>query len=378
MGMKLTKTSPFSGTLATASADFKGAAVPVTFSLVPGFQAFNNDLFTIGASTGIIATIAPIVTAGNYYVRYRIAITAEPSKFIEGNVKMIIASEEDPTVSSPNEYSASIIAGDVVATITSTLANPIYALTSLDSGSATNTESVQAIELIGNELKWTGDVDPSLKLDFLYRVSIVSCDEGCFGGDVDVEISAEVAELPGASCAEPGLGSQLGTNVSKGALKEGVNQMDATRLIQQDSNSNVSNSLGAGLSIAYPSFSRTTMGRKLITFNTSTLPGTKRVLRFFPSANAGRVFYFYYKVGTLPAVNNKTFEIVDSYILLGKYTHVSGSGPNFVELNVPDATELSIGIVTEHDALGDFSDFINTAVGTNSYRLNAFLLYGCT
>ena len=199
MSIKLVKESGFSGVVTTITPTFDGEAVPVTFSLVGGAQAFGNDLVSIDSS-GVITTNASFDDEGTFYFRYRVAITGQLNRYVEGNVKLIIAVEENPTITGPLGYLTTVVAGDVVATIVSLLPNSEFFLTPLESAGsnpASESESVDAIEIVGDELQWTGKVDPADLLDFNYRVSVVGSDAGCFGGGVEVAIAAE--QSPSAS-----------------------------------------------------------------------------------------------------------------------------------------------------------------------------------
>lgn len=189
--IKKTEQPGFNGTVATIQNLWEGAAQPVTYSLVNGFQSFNNNLFSISAA-GMISTNAAINDKGDYYCRYRVAITAEPNRYIEGNVKLIIVADPTPNISDPNEYDETAVAGTVMATFTSNMTNPVFELVPLSS-SGTNpapaSVAYQAMEIVGNEVRWTGDVDATDMYDFTYRLQMVKCDEGCFKSDANFDVT---------------------------------------------------------------------------------------------------------------------------------------------------------------------------------------------
>ncbi len=348
-----------------------------TWELVSGKGSIDNDKFDLDINGDTVDIRNNVVlSTGTYYFRLKIS---------QGNQSFtdfyrIYTDDKAPVISvDSTTYMDDIVVDDEVATVSLTSGNltdiTIHPESSLDS------PDLPAMSYDGStgKIEWTGSQSPTQD----YQYNIVYNDGSCFTSQLtQLFESIEVIAISPSLCAYPGSGSLSATTVQRhrGQINTKNSFTSARANIQNSANNQIGN-LGAAIEHLTGAGQRSVIDRSIDSFDTTSLPGTKNQLRLHWNANnTARTWYIYWKDATLPAVNNPTYDMVDSWNLLGSVTCPSTGTFGSIDLDVsslPDTTTLQIGVATESDVLSDFAEFTDVAVSTNSYRCSSLEMFGC-
>lgn len=196
------------GVVYTVRPKFRGAPQNVTFSIVNGKQSYNNADFTINPATGELTLNVAFVSANkSKFVRVR--MVTDDGAIAEKSIKFRSVVDKDPVVSGPQEYDSGVMAGDVIATLTSTFPDATFSIAGRESSGTTPAPpeiAEKAFTIVQTspttaDVQWSGQVSPGEEYDF--TIACANRDTGgCVTGEAEVDIPF-MSVTPALPCGTP-------------------------------------------------------------------------------------------------------------------------------------------------------------------------------
>lgn len=191
---KTTVATGFTGVVFNVKPKFFGPPKTVTYSLVAGKQSYNNADFSIDANTGAL-TLNNAFGAANKTKFARVRMETADGQVVEKAIKVRSVTNQNPAVTGSLTYHDTTVAGEVIATITSTFNDATFAIrgklaTTGTPGTAETAEN--AFDVVQTspttaEVRWSGREDPTQGFDFSL-IAINRDTEGCIYGETGFDV----------------------------------------------------------------------------------------------------------------------------------------------------------------------------------------------
>ena len=346
-----------------------GGVGAVTYSLVSGKFAIDNDKFTIDAQ-GNIDNIN-ILVSGIYWIRYRVTVGFN---FVEKGLKIYTDDQEVEITLSSTSYASDIATSGVVSTVS--LSAGSTSDVTITPQSDEDDSGLPAFEYDGpsGEIRWSGDQSP---LDYTYNIQYTGA---CIKPILNQEFTAiTIDELGLATCSYPGLGAILGTRLASSGYQSvsGNDWVNVKTSIDASGTSLVNPGLLVGYLNNPVGF--TNLQRYYYTVDTSSIVDKIACKITWSSNQTNRKFVVVYTTDAEPAVSNVTYDM-PTWNILGSINNPT-SATETIEFDMdslPRNAALRIGIMIVNDYENDSTGMTGTLIPTNGFRLGTIQFYKCS